>query len=858
MVTFVLVANSIMAAEQASYHFDIPQQSADKALTALARQADTQVLFQFDVVKQFITKSVSGEYTIEEAITLLFKDTGLKGVFSEQGSIVVKVDESKPDSSGGEEKMNRKLTFGSAIAAFFTGVFAVQGVSAQQAETENSRSRTTLLEEVIVTATKREQSLQDVSEAVSSVSSDRLRDAHIQTLSDLQNIVPNVSFGDDFGIAKLTIRGIGTNLSTEGIDTGVSLYVDGAVLSRPWTQFSSLFDLSRVEVLRGPQGTLFGRNAVGGAVNLVTAKPTEEFESFGRLTVGKYAQFDGEGAVSGPIYSDKILGRVAFQLNERNGFGENVTSGNDIDDQNRRMARTQFQFNITEDLDFLLMGEWFREDDNSNSLKLKEAAFPDIPELTPIGAGGFASGVRDIAGDFDPVNVIETWAVGGTLNYILNDQLSIKNIANYRKSNSRFSHDLDLSTVVNSLATNGGATQGLNRELFSRQVSDELQLNYDGDRLKGIFGFYFFSEDFGGGFSLGLTPTLGQNGNPPRIVQDVGNETADAWAVFFDTTFDITDQIALKVGGRFNHEVREVTNGATILLSDGAGPPIRLGNSDKRTFKDFTPKAGIEWRPFASENAMLYYTHSQGFKSGAGEITILSPGIIQPETIKNHEFGLRSSWFDRRLIVNLSGFFYNLKDLQVERTMTDPLAGFVSVFENAAKVDAHGIETEVTLLATEQFSLSAAGTYLHSTFGEFTTSNPSDARNIVGSPVFAPIEVDLSGNFTRYSPKWAFNIHPAYDIPFANGGSVTIASDFSYKSRQFHTEFNDLRFSSGAYTLIDAQIRYTPVNESWSFEVWGKNLSGKRESSGSFLVNNNVAGSLIAPTTVGVSVGYNY
>src|SRR5690606_25241083 len=217
---------------------------------------------------------------------------------------------------------------------------------------------------ILVTAQRREQALQDVTASVVAIGASRLDEAQINNLQDLQTIVPSVNFGNDFNQAKIFIRGVGANTSTTGNATGVALHVDGAVVSRAEAQLTSLFDLERVEVLRGPQGTLYGRNATGGSINLITAKPTRDFSGYARATYGNYNQLVTEAAISGPI-TDNILFRVAAKTENRDGFGENPVTGNDVDDLGRWMARAHLLFEFSDSIDLLLTGEYFRQDDHS-------------------------------------------------------------------------------------------------------------------------------------------------------------------------------------------------------------------------------------------------------------------------------------------------------------------------------------------------------------------------------------------------------------------------------------------------------------------------------------------------------------
>ena len=278
--------------------------------------------------------------------------------------------------------------------------------------------------DIIVTAQKREQSLQNVSASITAVTTDRLVEAHVNNLQDLQSIVPSVNFGSDFNQAKIFIRGVGANTSTTGGSTGVAFHIDGAYVARAEAQLTSLFDLQRVEVLRGPQGTLYGRNAVGGSINVITAKPTDFLDGYARVTYGNYNALVTEFAIGGPI-ARGITARFATKTENRNGFGSNPLSGRDIDDLNRRMGRLQVDFDLGPKADLLLSAEYFRQDDASGAVHYRQASFPGVARLAPLGVGGYAVKPRDLATESDPGTDTETYAFTGTLHVPLTDTLSV-------------------------------------------------------------------------------------------------------------------------------------------------------------------------------------------------------------------------------------------------------------------------------------------------------------------------------------------------------------------------------------------------------------------------------------------------
>jgi iron complex outermembrane receptor protein len=657
-----------------------------------------------------------------------------------------------------------------------------------------------VLEEIVVTAQKREQTLQDVSASVTAIGMDRLQASNIDNLEDLSLVVPSIYLGNDFNMAKLFIRGVGANTSTTGSETGVALHVDGAFVARAEAQLTSLFDLERVEVLRGPQGSLYGRNAVGGSINLITAKPTEELTGYGRLIAGNFNALGFEGALGGPIWNDMVLGRVAINTESRDGFGRNPVTGSDVDDLERRMARAHLEFRPVDTLDVLLTGEYYTQDDRSRALKFRSEAFPGIPRLV---AGGcvtgtctFAEDPRDVASEIDPETETDTWSVTGTVTWQPTEDLTLVSITNYRSLEGFITQDLDIAATLNSLATTGFNTTVQRRDVDSRQWSEEIQLRFDNrDWLNGVAGLFYFDERQRPVDTVGLNAVLGQpeilntlatlpvfppigptglqvDGvfveadsfpqsvalalcdsdefidvtptTPPKrvcIKSDLGTEV---WALFGQANL-IFGKFTLKLGGRYSEEKRTASNPSVVVARNGLGPVITTtadGSFNEETFKDFTPEIGFEWR--ATDDLMFYYTYSEGFKAGAGENAAPNPesaplsAIVDPEEIRNHEVGIKSAWFDNRLAVNVAAYSYDLEGQQINKTVSGGPAGFTTIFENAAEASAEGIELEFFAIPTDAFRVSGAVSYLHSRYDEFLTTDPLNPRNIAtpGPPGF--------------------------------------------------------------------------------------------------------------------------
>jgi len=766
---------------------------------------------------------------------------------------------------------------------------------------------------IVVTAQRREQTLQDVAASVVAVGADRLSSSQVNSLQDLQTIVPSVNFGNDFNQAKIFIRGVGANTSTTGNATGVALHVDGAVVARAEAQLTSLFDLERVEVLRGPQGTLYGRNATGGSINLITAKPTRDLSGYGRLTYGNYNSIVAETAVSGPI-TEGILFRIAGKIEDRDGYGENPITGSEVDDLKRRMVRGMLQFDFSDTTDLLLTGEYFRQDDHSGAVHYLAPSFPGVPRLASLGVGGYASKPRDLASEVDVGTDTKSYSFTGIFTTELSDALAVTNIANYRNFKTSLFQDLDLSAVINSLETNGQPTTVQERRIDSEQYSNELQVNYSVDNFDLVVGGFYFHERQRPIDNVGLSRRNGMQSNIP-LLQAAGIDLAEAYelcgyspdsvtggstviapkrvctksnlgteafAIFGQANIGLglltptLDAFTVKLGGRYSWEKIDSRNPSIVIAGGGRGPVIRHTNQStfvERSFEDFTPEVGLEWQP--NRDLMIYYTYAEGFKAGSGENASGSRTIVDPENVQNHEVGIKAT-VAGGISVNLAAYTYDLQGLQLNKTVAGGPTGYTTIFQNAAETTAKGFELDIFGRVTPDFRVSGSLSYTDAKFEDYLTLDPLNPANIMtpGSPAYDPVtnpdptafgapgggDMQLAGNMLRNTPKWAFNVHGEYDIPFANGGELTLQGDVTYKSRIYFTEFEREIESSKAYTFVDVGATYRTADDRLSFQVWAKNLFDVDRLSSTFaLATGRLLGATyLPPRTYGATVAYNF
>ena len=775
----------------------------------------------------------------------------------------------------------RRLVAQAAVSVI--ALCAVPSVAA--AQSSESNDGTTDSNEIIVTAQKRAQSLSDVSLSVSAVSSDELAESNIAGIESLQNLVPSISFGNDFNFAKLFIRGIGLSSSLPGVDPSVALHVDGAVVSLAQAQLGSMFDLERVEVLRGPQGTLYGRNATGGAVNLITAKPSDTTQGYVRITLGgDDLNLVTEAAVGGPIING-VRGRIAFRAVKRDGYGINEFTGNDIDNANQFSARGHLEFLPSENLNILLTGEYHSEDDRSLAIKFREVSFPGVltdtiaanDGLSALGqrtnadgsAARFSTNPRNIATNFDPINDREQWAFTGAVTINASDAVTLKSLTSYRKFDAIFFHDFDMSTYLGyPLAQTNALRSSANhwQPVFQNQFSQELQANIDTGNFNGVFGLFYLDEKIEAENHIGIDVL---NNTDPFRIQFDGRLDVKTWAAFANMTYALSDQLSVKAGARYSWEKRNLKNntgigdGPTGFILDSVRTGIPMWDVSK-TWKDFSPSLGLEYRP--NDDVLLYANWSRGFKSGTAEIgstrrlSLTQPlPFVDPEKVEAFEVGTKYSGGDLR--ANLAVFFQRLKNGQFSLTRPIPTPPFfTSTLTNAAVSEAYGAEFELFWRATPQFSIDASVGYLHSEFTSFSAADPLDPRLFAPGAVASALVKDLAGNATRMSPKWSLNLSPSYEIQLGNGGTVDLSSNFAYRSKQFHTEFNDDRLSQDAYIQLDANILYTDPDGRFTTNFWVKNITDELVYAGSFSVSTSraIGGTLMPPRTYGVTVGVKY
>ncbi len=807
--SMTLMAETVMERE---FKFSIPQQEAKEALIAFAEQADLTLVFPDEVVHGKSANALVGAFPRQKGIELMLKCTGLVAVFSKNVLIISMAEKSK------KIKANMKQ---SKISKFFMAAAATSSACGAAA------SDTLVLEEVVVTAQKRQESVQEIPLAVTSMSGDDLAQTGIDNILDLQSMAPSLQISIAAGIPRVYIRGIGLTSFAMGGEPSVAFHVDGAVISRPSAQISSFFDVERIEVLRGPQGSLYGRNATGGSINVHTRRPTEETEGYAEFTAGDYNLLEFEGAVSGTLVDENILGRLALKTEKRDGFGENLLDGNDLDDADSKSARLGFSYIGSDDFDAFLSLTHFESDAAGDFHNLGQAN----PLITPpeIAMGGqIAPNIRDSNSEVDIGGDSEIDSATLELQWQLSDNISLKSLSNFFDFTRNARTDL-----------NGTPVQFFGNFQFesSEHYSEELQLTWDGDNHSSLFGLYYFEEDIDASITIEGPPPYTEILNRP-FIRFAGQLESESYAAFWNTSWKLNDLWSITTGLRYSKDTKQDTGSTTT--PPGAVIPI----AREETWDDWTPTLGVEYT--FSDDVLLYFKASEGYKTGVMNLGNAGPPV-DPETIVSFEAGIKSQWWDNRMQINAAVFSSTIEDLQVQRPINGNL-----ITVNAAEADIRGLEVESTVLLSDSLTLKLNAAYLDTEFTDFITQNTTFAPNV---------DVDLSGNPLPNAPELQGDLSLEHKL-YVGEHSIQSRVQAVYTDERWFNEFQEDISYQEATTTFNANVLLTSSDERWTLNFWGRNLSDEEIISHINITSSAIgharAATLLSPRTYGATIGYNF
>ena len=763
-----------------------------------------------------------------------------------------------------------------AITTTLLALTTIPAISFAQSGSEQD-SDALMIEEIIVTATRREESLMEVPIAVTAITGDELEKFGVLDITAISQMSPNtilkVSRGTNTTLTAF-IRGVGQQDPVAGFESGVGLYLDDVYLNRPQAAVMDIYDVERIEVLRGPQGTLYGRNTIGGAIKYVTRRlnadgPTVE----AKFSYGTDNMMDLVLTGSVPLSDTFRIGGSVAKFN-RDGFGDNLNLKG-IENYNKDVLGARFSAEWEpNDSWFLRLAADYVDDDSDprQGHRLVPAAFSGNPVL---------SNVFDTeSGLNNPKQSVKAKGISFLAEWHVNDLLTVKNILASRDDESWSPIDFDSLPAVD-------LDVPVNYE--NDQFSEELQFLFSADRWNGIAGFYYLDANAYNAFDVILAQLGGIIGLPGLNAFTLGDVDTKTWSVFGDFTYDISDQWSVSVGGRYTEDKRSSTVLRQTLIggtSDyfGGDAIVIATTSDfngSETFTKFTPKISVDWSP--NDDQLLYASYSEGFKGGGfdprsqssaapdldGDGVVSEDEIFEfmkfdPETVKTIELGWKSTLFGGRMTSKLAVFFSNYTDVQIPGSIGYDSTGdglndsFIGITTNAGDADINGIEWEGEAILAQDLGRTGSGLrlgwaigYIDAEYNEFIDAFGND---VADERVF------------QNTPEWTATGTLTYDTPvnlFKTPGTFSVITALSYRDKTSIFEVPNPFLDQKAYTLWDLSLVWSQDSGHWNAGIHGKNLTDEEyKVAGYFFpalgLENNVTSFYGNPRQIWATVQYNW
>lgn len=721
-------------------------------------------------------------------------------------------------NQGGSRKFDKRLVFGVMAGCWFVSpaaAWASEAAPEQQAGQPPAEASNDASAEIVVTAQRRSETLLSTPLAVSAIGGDALLKQGVAQPSALASIIPNLQVNDSTGGSEpnFTLRGVGLgNDYSSNQASPVGVYVDDAYLAFRATHGSQLFDLERVEVLRGPQGTLFGRNTTGGAINFITRKPKlGDAEGYIDAGYGNFNEVRVDAAAEATLVPDVLGVRAAVSYIRHDGYIENAFPGaRNLQSADIFKGRLAIRLQPSDALDI--------------NLRLSTAHGSQIQPgviqegLGPGGANAVTGYSRAGLGDFEVSsdnphrNKTDMDGVALTLRYNLGGGFSIQSLTAYDSAKSLFGQDVDGSPVA--------LLETVFRSKYD-EVSQELRLIYDSERVNAQGGLYYGRDKVDIANDFSLFPFLEALGVPADPTLTAGGATItqsftqirESKAIFGQADLEILPRLTLTLGARYTKDIAKYKNG-TAFIGDydftplvqtigTPGMPLERRGSNKA----LTGRVALNYQ--IENGPLLYASYNRGYRAGtfngSGYLDPSQITFVKPEKVNAYEVGMKGKFFNGGLRVAAALFQYDYTDQQLQ-----DVVGVVAFLRNAGASTLRGAEIEATARFSSDASLFVSGGYTHSKYDELTLQG-----------------MNLAGNRLPFTPKLTASARFDYTIRDVLGGRVTLSPSVTYTGQQFFTPYNNLGVNASVqqdeYAVVDAIIEWT--NDTWSLRLWGKNLT---------------------------------
>lgn len=796
--------------------------------------------------------------------------------------------------------MRNRLLIGVAMAALGTGHFTTLA----HAQDEGASSAAS--GDIVVTANKREQNLNDVGLTITAISGDALDERGVTSLEDIASVVPGLSFASSTNSTPIfTLRGVGFNESSLGVYPAVSVYTDQVPLPFPVTASHAAYDLERVEVLKGPQGTLFGQNATGGAINYIAAKPTDSFEAGGDIGYGRFDRFEGNAYISGPLADDVNARLSVTGLNSGDWQRSNTRPNDTNGGESYYAGRFQLDVKPAEGIRLLFNANGWKDKSDPQAQQLvavdPQIAPPGAPAATYVNLANtplspFSARAADwTPGAGTPSGDRGFYQLSLRADIDVTDNVTLTSLTSYNDYSQNNIFDGDgTPLVLFDIVQGNGAITSFNQEI-------RLANNDSGPLRWVIGGNYEDSKTFEDQILNYQDSSNNNAANAFINSSGITNEqNIENWALFANGEYDITDQLTFKAGARYTKS----TNDADICgYASGDGNVATLFNILGGLFNPMTPftpltqtdnpagtnncytlnnsllpgerfirqlkednlswRVGLDFR--ASDDILLYTNVSRGYKAGsfpslaAATFTAIAP--VTQESVTAYEAGFKAGFADNMVQLNGAAFYYDYKDKQVRGKLLDPIFGILDALQNVPKSRIFGLETDLTVRPVEGLTLSGSVTYLDSKIKRFTGVNVRGATN------------NFAGDAIPFTPKWSYGANIDYRVETAGGGTPFIGASITGRSssdaalggsRIAFSNGPNARLAPGitrlyklnGYTTVDGRIGYEAPDEAWKLTVWGKNIFNENYYTNVITSSDSVARFAGRPSTYGFTIGF--
>jgi len=627
--------------------------------------------------------------------------------------------------------------------------------------------------------------------AISVVSNAELERLGTSTLDQAAALAPSVTLSQNASFGQLTIRGIGANVVNAGSDPSSAMYLDGVYLARPAMEFLPFLDLDRMEVLRGPQGTLYGRNAVGGAINLISRPPTNDLQVSAGFTAGNFDELRANARISGPLKRDRVMGAVAFTRGVRDGYVRDLEhpdhplGGDDV-----TAARGQLRVVFDRRTSVLLSTDVDAQDGTPLTFSKVLGAKPGFQFDNP-------PDLHDVRTSALAWNRTRQYGASAQLTTALSPSTTLVSLTAYRGLDYEFFVDADI-TELNLVTTHQRDRQ--------HQLSEEMTISHQQPRLAWIGGVFLFDEADHQSYWVDQPAAQIQVRLDPRV-------DATSRAVFGQATVGLTSRLSATAGVRYTNEGKDIDNAGGrfgLAVPNLAVPGSVYGYSDSIAHSAWTPKVGLEMK--LPRGALGYVSATRGFKSGGFNPSSTGPGAgYAPEFAWNYEGGWKGALMGGRSRLDVSAFFMDYTNLQVQT----PIGIGVFDIRNAAAATIRGVEVENRSRIRRGIEAGGHLTWLDATYDRYIAV----ANNGVTG--------DVSGNRLNNAPEWAGRLWIAWTGDLAQSRRLSIVGDVTAQSTVFYTPFNDSIQRQRPYGLLGGRIEYGPSNRRWAAAAYVRNLTNE-------------------------------